>query len=81
VGPIAFPPHQVELGRLRPGKHRLDLTAFGCRINAFGALHNIDPNVKWWGPSAWRSTGSGWAYEYALRPQGVLSAPRVMRRD
>jgi hypothetical protein len=81
AGAIAFPPYQLELGQLQPGRHKLDLTCYGCRINAFGAVHCCDPRVVWWGPGAWRTSGDGWTYEQVLRPQGVLSAPRLMVRD
>jgi hypothetical protein len=76
AGKIAFAPYQLELGRLS-GDRRLDLTAYGNRANAFGPVHHTDPNLKWVGPPAWRSTGAGWAYEYQLKPMGVLTAPIV----
>lgn len=74
LGKIAFAPFQLELSR-SPGKRSLDITAFGNRINCFGALHHTDLNSKWVGPGAWRSTGASWSYEYQLRPMGILAAP------
>jgi hypothetical protein len=56
----------------------VDVTAFGNRFNVFGHLHNIDPHLRWIGPDAWRSAGEHWAYEYQLRPMGVLAAPCVL---
>lgn len=45
VGSPVFSPYRVELGSLE-GAHKLDITAFGSRINAFGALHSCKP-VTW----------------------------------
>jgi hypothetical protein len=77
LGPIAFPPYELELPA---GGQRLDITTFGSRINAFGQLHNCVPGYRWWGPQSWRTEGDEWSYEYQLRPQGVLVAPRVLAR-
>jgi hypothetical protein len=74
VGTIAHPPYELNLGTV---SHRLELTAFGNRINAFGAVHNADDRWSWWGPSAYRTDGDAWAYEYQLRPMGILTAPRI----
>jgi len=75
--PIAFAPFRLKLPRLAPGRHRLDVTAFGNRHNAFGPLHNTDPKPRWLGPDAWRTQGDHWAYEYQLKPMGLLVAPRL----
>ena len=77
AGKIAFAPFRVELGILAPGAHRLDITAYGNRVNAFGCIHNCDENLEWVGPDAWRSTGDQWSYEYQVRPMGVLVSPTV----
>jgi hypothetical protein len=74
--PIAFAPYQLELGRL-VGRHRLDITAYGNRVNTFGALHNANEKLTWFGPAAWRQTGEHWAYEYQLKPMGILIAPSI----
>jgi len=81
AGPIAFPPYQLDLGALTGGEHRLDITAFGSRINAFGQLHNCNPNEKWWGPWSYRSKDDAWSYEYQLKAQGLLVAPRVLTAE
>lgn len=77
--PVAFAPFRAELGPRRPGRCRIDITAFGNRHNAFGPLHNINPNLLWIGPDAWRTQGDHWAYEYQLKPMGLLVAPRLER--
>ena len=79
LGAIAFDPFRVSLGKLDDRVHTLDLMAFGHRFNGFGALHNVDPDLRWFGPMSWRSTGVHWAYEYQLKPMGITSAPRVCR--
>ena len=77
VGRIAFAPYRLDLGHVAAGAHALDITAYGNRVNAFGPVHNADPTWTWFGPDAWRTTGDQWAYEYQLKPMGILSAPRV----
>ena len=76
AGKIAFAPFQLELGQLS-GDHALDITAFGNRVNTFGALHNANDKLTWFGPPAWRQTGVNWSYEYQFRPMGILAAPIV----
>jgi hypothetical protein len=76
-GKIAFAPYISELGRVKSGKHKLEITAFGNRVNTFGAVHNCNHTVEWFGPNAWRTAGNSWAYEYQLKPAGILIGPRV----
>lgn len=79
--PVALAPFRFELPRLSPGRHRLGVTAFGNRHNAFGPLHHTDPQPRWLGPDAWRTEGKLWAYEYQLKPMGLLVAPRLQTAD
>jgi hypothetical protein len=76
-GVIAFAPYRLDLGEITEGKHRLDITAYGNRVNTFGAIHNCDRNYRWFGPQAWRTEGNSWAYEYQLKPMGILIQPRL----
>lgn len=78
AGRIAFAPFRVGLGRLAAGSHAVDIMAYGNRVNAFGALHDRQRGRNWFGPDMWRTEGADWAYEYALKPMGVLAAPRVL---
>jgi hypothetical protein len=82
AGTIAFAPFRLDLGRVRPGKHRLDLTCYGHRFNAFGCVHNLNDENTWRQsmPAAWRSVGRFWTYGYQLRPMGLLNAPTVLSR-
>ncbi len=77
VGPLAFDPFRVDLGLVAPGLHEVGLTAYGNRVNAFGPVHNANLELTWFGPNGWRTTGDDWAYEYQLKPMGILSAPRL----
>lgn len=76
-GKIAFAPYVLSLGWVEKGKHSIDITAYGNRVNAFGAVHNCDDTYFWFGPNAWRTTGNQWSYEYRLKPAGILISPRV----
>jgi hypothetical protein len=76
-GKIAFAPYKLNLGNVAEGEHKVDITAYGNRVNTFGTVHNSNRSTTWFGPNAWRTTGSSWAYEYQLRETGVLTTPRV----
>ncbi len=81
--PLPFAPRRAAFGAI-PGPHRLDLTVFGNRVNAFGQLHHAragghpEGSRYWWGPESWRSKGAMWTDEYQLWPMGLLSAPRLL---
>jgi len=77
-GGIAFAPYQLNLGWVDKGEHIIDITAYGNRVNTFGAVHNCDRNFSWFGPQAWRTEGHSWSYEYNLKPMGVLIQPRLI---
>ncbi|MCX7915191.1 MAG: hypothetical protein N3A53_02670, partial [Verrucomicrobiae bacterium] len=80
VGHVAFAPFRIDLGRVTKGRHQLDLTCYGHRYNAFGAVHNLNHEHLWAeaAPDAWRTTGRDWSYEYQLRPMGLLTAPVIL---
>lgn len=77
--PLAYPPFEAKLGMLSSGSHKLDITAYGNRFNALGALHNCDPAWLWHGPGAWRTEGENWSDEYQFKPIGILSAPCILQ--
>ncbi len=76
-GRIVYPPYELLVDGLEEGKHNIDITLFGNRYNAFGAVHLRDDNYSWHGPSAWREYGSKWSYEYVLREVGILVSPII----
>lgn len=76
-GVVALAPYEKEIYNLSSGEHTIKLTLFGNRNNTFGALHNCDPNWKWFGPRAWYTTGDEWSYEYRLSDIGLLTSPVI----
>lgn len=74
-GYIAFSPYEQNLGILGRGRHQVELIAYGNRRNTFGTLHNCNSTETWIGPNAWRTRGNEFAYEYQIRPTGILKAP------
>ena len=77
-GIISYAPYRLYM-KAAPGKHVLKLKVYGNRVNSFGALHNCNTTLTWYGPDAWNSTGKAFSYEYRLRPTGLLIAPRLYR--
>lgn len=71
---IAYSPYRAEI-YCEQGEHILNITAYGNRVNTFGALHNCKDTETWFGPIAWRSSGTSWAYEYQLKQMGILKTP------
>ena len=78
-GSIVYPPYTLTVPDLADGMHDVQFTLYIHRYNTFGPLHLADETEKWHGPSAWRSEGCRWTYEYNLRRTGILSAPVVLR--
>ena len=77
AGVIAWAPYTLQVSAL-PGKHTVELTAFGNRYNTFGAIHNADQQFFFPGnPSSWRTQGSAWSREYRLKPAGILVSPVI----
>ncbi|MCL2572607.1 MAG: hypothetical protein FWE11_09410 [Defluviitaleaceae bacterium] len=81
VGPIAYAPYTLDLGHLPEGWHEVTITAYGNRVNTFGALHNANETMTWYGPGAWRSKGAEWCYEYRTRPAGILKSPIIITQS
>jgi len=75
IGRVWLPPWRLDLGTVAAGRHDLAITLFGNRRNACGAVHCRQASRRWWGPDSWRTAGDSWAYEYQLRPYGILAAP------
>lgn len=72
---IAFSPYICRLGYVNRGEHTVAITVYGNRVNTFGPLHNCNALETEGGSSAWRTEGDTWAYEYQLKPMGLLKAP------
>ena len=81
IGSTAFPPYKIGLSPLGSGGE-LTLRVYGNRVNAFGQLHNTDKIQDWTAsPGGYRSEGKDWAYEYQLKPMGILAAPLCFRSN
>ena len=76
-GKIVYPPYLLDVDGLADGNHKVDITLFGNRFNAFGSVHLTDTKHSWHGPDAWRSDEERWSYEYVLRDVGILARPVV----
>ena len=76
-GRIAYMPYKLLCENLGEGNHKVDLTLFGHRYNAFGAVHLTNVKHSWHGPDAWRTYGCRWSYEYSLRPVGIVASPVI----
>ena len=81
AGSVALSPHRLALGPLAAGAHRIDFTVYGNRYNTFGTLHNANPDYKWYGPDAFRTTGDEWTDAYRLRTTGILGAPVLLAAE
>ncbi|KAF8847655.1 hypothetical protein BDZ45DRAFT_811420 [Acephala macrosclerotiorum] len=77
-GKIAFQPRSLKLGTLSEGKHKLSITSYGNRENAFGPLHMPTGTTVFIGPQAWRTEGPIWHDEYAIQPMGILQQPQLI---
>ena len=78
-GALAYAPYRIGFDIAESGEHIIEIKAFGCRINTFGQLHHACKDNVWWGPGAWRTTGSEWTYEYNFWQQGILKSPELFR--
>jgi hypothetical protein len=77
AGLLINEPRALRLGKLCMGRHSVDLTCYGNRHNAFGAIHLVPDKTNWLGADTWRSDFDWWSEEYVLGPIGILNAPRV----
>ena len=78
-GKIVYPPYVLLADGLKAGSHKIDITLFGNRYNAFGPVHLCNDKESWHGPGAWRSSGCAWCYEYVLRTVGILNSPIIKK--
>lgn len=55
LGRIAFQPHTLDLGKRAAGEHKISITAYGNRYNAFGHIHLVEGKTDVCFPDMWRS--------------------------
>lgn len=70
----AFAPYITEFKDLKKGRHKIEFTLFGTRINTFGQLHNCG-YIIWFGANSWYTEGEEWSYEYDFENAGILKSP------
>ena len=76
MGHDCVSPYNLTVHGLSKGSHMLELVAFGNRVNTFGMLHNCNHTEPWPGhPDSFRTKDAAWAYEYQLKPSGILISP------
>ncbi len=78
AGVIAYAPYTLFIP-CAPGRHAIDVTAFGNRHNAFGPVHLGDANYKYIDPRAWEVKNAQWTDEYRLKPIGIQMSPRILK--
>ncbi len=74
IGDIVFSPYRLNIGS-KYGLCKIDITMYGNRYNAFGALHNCNDEFIWHGPYTWRTEDTSYSYEYQLKKAGILKTP------
>jgi len=74
---MAYAPYATTFENVAPGKHRIDVTLYLSRYNAFGRIHCADRMMSYPSPGAWRTSGDSWAYEYMLCEEGLIAAPMI----
>jgi len=72
-----YPPYTVRFQNVCAGKHTLNVTLYGHRRNGFGPVHLANLKETWIGPTAWRTTGEAWCYDYMICEEGIMTTPRV----
>ncbi len=76
-GDIIYPPYTLEIKDVPDGEHEIGLKLYTHRYNSFGPIHLVNVNQRWHGPTAWRSDGINWSYEYTFKTVGILKAPGI----
>ena len=74
---VTFAPYRTVFDDVPAGHHRVDIKLYLTRVNGFGPVHCADDKLSYPGPSAYRTGGDSWCYEYRQRPQGLTASPWV----
>ena len=76
-----YPPYTVRFQNVCAGKHILNVTLYGHRRNGFGPVHLANLKETWIGPTAWRTVGEAWCYDYMICEEGIMTTPRIFEYD
>jgi hypothetical protein len=75
--PAIYPPYTVKFENVGAGKHTVSVTLYGHRRNGFGPVHLANLKETWIGPTAWRTEGEAWCYDYMICEEGIMTTPRI----
>jgi len=78
VGKIVLSPYNLNATGVKKGHHVAEFTLYGNRYNCFACLHNTNTNTDQTHPSLWFSRDDAFAYNYQLRPMGIMTSPKVL---
>ena len=75
-GRIVYPPYTLEIPDVSEGKHKIEFTLFGNRVNTFGPLHDSS-GEKYVDPGVWYTRNYALSYEYEPKQTGIISSPVI----
>ena len=82
AGIVAWQPHELDITEfLKSGKNDLRVEVISSRRNAFGPLHQAEPESDWTGPDQFVTTGKKWTDSYNLKPYGLFAPPTIEIRE
>jgi hypothetical protein len=67
----------VKFENVGAGKHTVSVTLYGHRRNGFGPVHLANLKETWIGPTAWRTEGEAWCYDYMICEECIMTTPRI----
>ena len=78
VGKIVSAPYNLNATGVKKGWHVAHFTLYGNRYNCFAALHNTNTGTDQTHPSLWFSRDDAFAYNYQLKPMGIMTSPKIL---
>jgi len=82
AGIIAWQPHEIDITPfVKSGTNDIRIELITSRRNAFGPLHQANPENKWTGPFEFITSGDRWTEEYNLKPHGLFAPPVIEMRE
>ncbi|HQO36903.1 MAG TPA: hypothetical protein PLG59_19730, partial [bacterium] len=82
AGIIAWQPHEIDITPFaKSGTNDIRIELITSRRNAFGPLHQANPENKWTGPFEFITTGDRWVEPYNLKPHGLFAPPVIEMRE
>ena len=78
VGKIVSAPYNLNATGVKKGWHVAHFTLYGNRYKCFAALHNTNTGTDQTHPSLWFSRDDAFAYNYQLKPMGIMTSPKIL---